>query len=195
MGVNENHAEHGSRSVHEFATKHDLHKLKVFIMSLLTDLNSTLSTIDDALDKIFTEIQSLEASITGGAVNLPADAQASLDRLKSVVTAIQGILVTTPTSPTLDSIANVAVAVSSGPQTVNLTGITTTSKAQALTVAAVASDGGSVISAPVVTYTSPAATGSIAFTPVTGATGVVTLTITVGDGVGTAVKVFTVTVA
>ncbi|MFO1512654.1 MAG: Ig-like domain-containing protein [Verrucomicrobiota bacterium] len=86
-------------------------------------------------------------------------------------------------APTLNTLSDVNIAESSGQQTVNLSGISSgaANESQTLTVTATSSDP-SVIPNPTVTYTSPNATGSIRFTPVAGANGSATITVTVNDG-------------
>jgi len=85
--------------------------------------------------------------------------------------------------PTLDAIGNLMVNASAGPQTVNLTGISSgaADETQTLSVTASSSNPG-VIPNPVVTYTSPSATGLLTFTPVAGASGTATIMVTVSDG-------------
>lgn len=164
------------------------------IMSKVSDLNAILVAADATLTTILSEVQTLEASLTN--VDLPADAQASLDKLNSLVTAIQTALTaagTTSTSPTLNPIAAVNAPLSAGAVTVSLTGIGSTASKPTITVMAAASDGGSVIATPSVSYNTPDATGSITITPV--AVGTSTVTVTVNDGVANAVQVFTVTVS
>ena len=100
--------------------------------------------------------------------------------------------------PTLGVISNVTVVEDSGPQVVNLTGISSgaANEPQTLTITATSSDT-AVVPHPVVTYTSPEAVGSLQFTPVTNASGVATVTVTVDDGGVTnraLVRTFTVTV-
>ena len=163
-------------------------------MSKVSDLNAILVAADATLTTILSEVQTLEASLTN--VDLPADAQASLDKLNSLVTAIQTALTaagTTSTSPTLNPIAAVNAPLSAGAVTVSLTGIGSTASKPTITVMAAASDGGSVIATPSVSYNTPDATGSITITPV--AVGTSTVTVTVNDGVANAVQVFTVTVS
>lgn len=121
--------------------------------------------------------------------------------------------------PTLDNISNVTVVQAEGepglnlgamgagtmiwavapggagqPQTVNLTGITTGGEnTQTLTVSA-SSSNPSLVPHPTVTYSSPASTGSLRFTPATGATGSAVITVTVmdnGGGTDTVQKTFT----
>lgn len=100
--------------------------------------------------------------------------------------------------PTLNSIANLMVNANAGPQTVNLSGITSgaANEAQTLTVTSTSSSPG-LIATPTVSYTSPNATGVLTFSPVANASGTATLTVTVNDG-GTSNNVvsrsFTVTV-
>ena len=106
-------------------------------------------------------------------------------------------------APTLDAITNRTVAINSGAQTVPLAGITvgpTNEAGQTLMVAAT-SNNTALIPNPTVTYTSANATGSLAFTPVTGQSGMATITVTVTDnggttnnGVNTTSRTFTVTV-
>src|SRR5262249_41344286 len=85
--------------------------------------------------------------------------------------------------PTLDAIADPAALLpNAGPQTVSLTGISAGGgEAQTLTVTAT-SNNTSLIPNPVVTYTSPNPTGSLAYTPVAGATGTAVITVSIDDG-------------
>ena len=187
------------------ATKHDLEKLEHKIMSAIGDLQASVaalqaaSTVENsAVLAAISDINSLPASdaalvplttaITAVAASLTANAA---QLTKAIGT---GGTVTPPaTSPTLAAISTVSVAVAAGAQTVALTGIGSTVANPTITVTVSASDNGAVISAPVVTYTSPATTASLAFTPV--AAGTSTVTVTVADGVGSAVQTFVVTVA
>lgn len=86
-------------------------------------------------------------------------------------------------APTLNVLGNLNVAENSAQQTVNLSGIGSgaANESQTLTITATSSDP-SVIPNPAVTYTSPSATGSLRFTPVAGANGNVTISVTVDDG-------------
>ena len=86
-------------------------------------------------------------------------------------------------SPTLNALANITIPANANPQAVGLTGIGSgsSSEGQTLTATAVSSNP-SLIPTPVVTYTSPNATGTLTFMPVTNATGVTTITVTVNDG-------------
>src|SRR5262249_15132844 len=100
--------------------------------------------------------------------------------------------------PTLNAFANVTINEGAGQQTVNLSGISSgaSNEVQTLSVTATSSNP-SLIPNPTVNYTSPNATGTIAFTPATGAGGSATITVTVNDGGATSNTVsraFTVTV-
>src|SRR5262249_24179404 len=100
--------------------------------------------------------------------------------------------------PTLDAIADPAALLpNAGPQTVSLTGISAGGgEAQTLTVTATSSNT-SLIPNPVVTYTSPNPTGSLAYTPVAGATGTAVITVSIvdgGTGTHTASRTFAVAV-
>jgi len=85
--------------------------------------------------------------------------------------------------PTLDPLVNLTFDENVGPQTVNLSGITSgaTNEIQSLTVTA-ASDNAGLVPTPTVNYTSPNETGSISFTPALFAHGSATITVTVDDG-------------
>jgi hypothetical protein len=85
--------------------------------------------------------------------------------------------------PTLNSIGNLSIPENAGPQTVNLTGITSgaTNESQTLTVTASSSNTG-LIPNPTVSYTSPNTTGSLTVTPVSNNFGSTTITVTVNDG-------------
>jgi hypothetical protein len=101
-------------------------------------------------------------------------------------------------APTLDQPADRALGINPGPQTVNLSGITSgaPNETQTLTVTA-ASSNPALIPAPSVNYTSPNATGSLTFTP-QGGGGSALITVTVNDGGAqnpATSRAFTVTVA
>ncbi len=85
--------------------------------------------------------------------------------------------------PTLNAISALSLNEDAGLQTVNLAGISSGSvnETQTLTVTATSSNP-SLIPNPTVNYTSPNAAGSLSFTPVTGANGSATVTVTVNDG-------------
>src|SRR5262249_60064624 len=94
------------------------------------------------------------------------------------------LLTVTPVNdpPTLDFINNIFVNQGASLQTIGLTGISAgPNENQILAVSAI-SGNPALIPNPVVTYTSPAATGSLGFAPVPGASGVATITVTVNDG-------------
>ncbi len=85
--------------------------------------------------------------------------------------------------PTLNPLNNLSIIENAGPQTVNLTGISSgsASEAQLLTVSAFSSNPG-LIPTPSVNYVSPNSTGTIAFTPVPNAYGSNNITVMVDDG-------------
>ena len=88
-------------------------------------------------------------------------------------------------APTLDAIASLIIAADAGLQTVSLSGIGmgVANDNQTLTVTAVSSDA-AVIPTPDISYTSPASIGALSFTPPTGATGVVQVTVFVTESGG-----------
>ncbi|HZR21742.1 MAG TPA: fibronectin type III domain-containing protein [Verrucomicrobiae bacterium] len=101
-------------------------------------------------------------------------------------------------TPTLNPLANLVIAQNAGRQTVQLSGITSgsTNENQGLSVTAFSSNP-KLIPNPVVTYTSPNLTGTLTFTPSTGASGTTIITVLVDDGGpvnNTAMASFTVTV-
>ncbi|WP_417385744.1 hypothetical protein [Gimesia sp.] len=84
--------------------------------------------------------------------------------------------------PTLDEIGDMIITENASEQTVNLTGIGTSgSEPKPLQVTATSSNT-SLIPTPVVSYTSPDDTVGLTFTPVTGQSGTVTITVTVESG-------------
>jgi hypothetical protein len=85
--------------------------------------------------------------------------------------------------PTLNPLTDVAVAPNATNRTIPLAGISagTGESGQTLVVTATSSNP-AIVPHPTVTYTSPGATGSLGITPVSGATGTVTITVTVHDG-------------
>ena len=85
--------------------------------------------------------------------------------------------------PTLNPLAAVTINEGAGPQTVNLSGISSgaTNEAQTLSITA-SSSNPALIPTPTVNYTSPNSTGSISFNPVAFAFGSATVTVTVNDG-------------
>ena len=90
--------------------------------------------------------------------------------------------------PTIDPITSpAAIPENSGQQTINLTGISAGpgQSSETITVSA-ASDNTAVIPNPAVSYTSPNATGTLTYTPVSGATGTAHVTVTVKNSGGTA---------
>jgi hypothetical protein len=101
--------------------------------------------------------------------------------------------------PTLAPLTNLVLAEDSGPQTVNLTGISSGAANENQTMAVtVASSNPSLIPTPTINYNSPAGNGSLIFKPNTNGTGAATLTVTLNDGQSlnnTIARTFTVTVA
>ena len=102
-------------------------------------------------------------------------------------------------APTLNALVNLNIAENAGVQTVSLSGIGSgaPNESQTLTVTATSSDPG-VIPNPTVNYTSPNTTGSLNFTPLPGANGTATITVTLNDGQSannTATRSFTVSVS
>lgn len=55
----------------------------------LSELNAALEAVNTQLEKVKTEVQTLKDSLSN--VDLPADAQASLDRLTGLAKAIDDI--------------------------------------------------------------------------------------------------------
>ena len=97
-----------------------------------------------------------------------------------------GVVVVHPANqaPTLAPLDNIGLVKGSGPQTVNLTGISTglTNKSGTLVITATSSNT-SLIPAPVVTYTSPNTNGTLTFTPstVAGVVGTSLITVTANN--------------
>lgn len=87
--------------------------------------------------------------------------------------------------PTLDAIGSLLIPAGSAVQTINLSGIGmgAGNEGQSLSVTAVSSVV-SVIPDPSIGYTSPAALGTLSFTPVAGATGLVSIAVTVSEAGG-----------
>ena len=105
-------------------------------------------------------------------------------------------------APTLATLANLTLTEGAGLQTVNLSGLSSGpgDGAQVLTVTA-SSSAPSLIPNPSITYTSPNATGTLTFTPVSGAIGTSVVSVVVQDnggttsgGVAALTNTFTVTV-
>jgi hypothetical protein len=90
-------------------------------------------------------------------------------------------------APTIDAIPDPPpILPNSGQQTINLSGITAgLNESQNLTVTAT-SDNTALIPNPMVIYTRPNLTGTLTYTPVAGAKGTATITVTVHDDGGTA---------
>ena len=85
--------------------------------------------------------------------------------------------------PTLDPIGTVTINQDSGPQTVNLTGITTGSPSENQTLLVTAfSSNPALVPNPTVNYTSPSTTGSLVFAPAAASYGSSSITVMVDDG-------------
>lgn len=84
--------------------------------------------------------------------------------------------------PTIDLLSDVVLNQNAGLQMLSLTGISagSTNENATLTVTAISSNP-NLIPAPNITYTSPSSTGTLAFSPVTNATGTARITVTVSD--------------
>jgi hypothetical protein len=97
--------------------------------------------------------------------------------------------------PVLGVIADRTINQNAGLQTVSLSGISSGAANESQTLSVTASSSSTaLIPNPTVTYSSPSATGSLRFTPVTGASGSATITVTVSDGSAQASRTFTVMV-
>jgi len=100
-------------------------------------------------------------------------------------------------APTLNAIANLAIAQNTNQQTVALSGITSGAPNEIQTLKVTATSSNPNLIKPTVSYTSPNTTGAITFKPARNSYGVATITVTVNDG-GTSNNVvsksFTVTV-
>ncbi len=85
--------------------------------------------------------------------------------------------------PTLNALTGLTLATNPGPQTVNLTGIGSGAgnESQTLTVTATHNNP-SVLGALNVAYSNPATSGTLSFTPNSGASGTAVVTVTVNDG-------------
>jgi large repetitive protein len=96
--------------------------------------------------------------------------------------------------PTLDAIADQTVAEDCGAQSISLGGITAgPGETDALTVTAVSSNP-SLIPNPTIAYSSPNSTGTLIFNPSANGNGSATIAVTVGDGMTTFSRTFTITV-
>jgi hypothetical protein len=85
--------------------------------------------------------------------------------------------------PTLNALGCLTINSNAGPQTVNLTGITSgaSNEVQTLTVTVMSSNP-KLIHTPTVSYTSSNTNGTLSFAPVTNKNGTATITVTVNDG-------------
>jgi prefoldin subunit 5 len=71
-----------TRSLFHFATKQDLRRINM----KLNELAGQLTSLADQVDKIKLEVEALKASLEN--VELPAEAQAALERLGAAVKAV-----------------------------------------------------------------------------------------------------------
>lgn len=111
------------------------------------------------------------------------------------ITTTFNVTVNANSPPTLDEISNVFIAQDAPQQSIDLTGISDGGDgSQSLSITAT-SDNTALITNPVnVNYTSPNATGTLTFTPVSGQSGVATVTVNVSDGIATTSRIFEVRV-
>jgi Fibronectin type III domain len=84
--------------------------------------------------------------------------------------------------PTLNSINNISVNENAALQTINLSGISLGTINLSLSPVAAVSSNPALIPTPAVNYTIPNTAGTLTFTPVHGATGTATITVTVNNG-------------
>lgn len=71
------------------ATQFDIEQLREHIDMKLNELNAALTAVNDTLAKVQAEVEALKGSLSN--VDLPADAQASLDKLSALAKAIDDI--------------------------------------------------------------------------------------------------------
>ena len=139
------------------------------------------------------------SNLTVGATYYFAVTSYNLAGLESDYSAEVSYTVPVPSNlPTLDSLNNVTLAQNSGPQTVNLSGISSGVVGGLLTLRVTASSSNpALIPNPVVSYSSPSPTGSLSFAPALGAYGTAIITVVVDNGLPLAnifSRSFTVTV-
>ena len=67
------------------------------LMAKLSTLAETLATIETTLKKVKTEVEKLKEGL--GDVEIPAEAQAALDRLTALSTALDDLNADAPTEP------------------------------------------------------------------------------------------------
>ncbi|WP_020529765.1 MBG domain-containing protein [Flexithrix dorotheae] len=142
-----------------------------------TDPNSTGTvTISPVTDAIGESTITVSVSDDGGTANGGKD--------KIDETFI--VRVVANRTPELNELPDIGLDVNASEQIINLSGISSgeTSDYQSLNVE-VSSNNTALIPTPSVTYSSPNNTGTITFTPVTDATGIATITVTVTDDGGT----------
>ena len=71
------------------STKHDIQKNRKIIIMKLNELANAIATVNTTLEKVAKEIQVLKDSLTN--VDLPADAQAALDKLVATASALDAL--------------------------------------------------------------------------------------------------------
>jgi hypothetical protein len=85
--------------------------------------------------------------------------------------------------PTLNALGGLTINSNAGPQTVNLTGITSGASNEVQTLTVTATSGNTnLIRTPTVSYTSANTNGTLSFAPATNKIGTATITVTVNDG-------------
>jgi hypothetical protein len=97
----------------------------------------------------------------------------------------------------LNAITNLTIFQNAGLQTVALTGISPGSGGNPTVTISAVSSATNIISTPTLNYTNPASSGTLTFAPVSGATGMATITVTVNNGAASnnlVSQAFTVTV-
>jgi hypothetical protein len=142
-------------------------------------------------DDVLRTIAELNAIIAAGPL-LAGVAEKQLALAESLQ-AFDDVVLDPVGSPTIDLIPDTTVAQDSADNTISLGGIAPGTPGGSVSIEAVSSDP-AIVPNPTVTYTSPNSTGSLSLSPVPGASGGVTITVTVSDGSKTAERVFAVTV-
>ncbi|MCW5552549.1 MAG: fibronectin type III domain-containing protein [Verrucomicrobiae bacterium] len=102
----------------------------------------------------------------------------------NIVSQVFTVTIVPPNNPpTLDALANLSLSENSGPQQVNLSGITSGLADGVATVTVTAeSSNPDLIPHPIVAYSSPDTVGSLSFTPATDVFGIAIITVTVNNG-------------
>ena len=134
-----------------------------------------------------------------GTVNMTVLVDSSAPSNNTVIRSFNVTVSPVNAQPTIHQISDLTLNENAGPQTINLSGITSgaSNEVQTLRVTSFSSNL-SLIPNPTVIYSSPNSTGSLSFTPATNAFGSALVTVTVDDGQATNSSVavsFTVTVS